>query len=199
MTWRMVHRLLEKRIGVEITWPEWFDKVADLVFVGDLRVRRYYPAFVEACSTVCLIRSFQSQESAAPLTVDFADFAITALIFDQVFVGSLRLRKGVNESIRDLVNSLSAEMKRAVSAEDVARARGVSKDKAYRMLLSAAKAGVIERANEPEKGNLKLYLAVPPPRFVPDPKRLFRKLHLKRTVRIFHPITGEQIVYRREK
>lgn len=72
-------------------------------------------------------------------------------------------------------------------------------DRAYRMLRSAEAAGVVMRANEPEKGNPKLYLAVPPPRFVPDPKRLFRKLHLKETIRIFHPITGEEIVYRHKK
>ncbi|HZQ17450.1 MAG TPA: hypothetical protein VFA90_01920 [Terriglobales bacterium] len=59
-TWRMVHRLLEKRIGAEITFPEWFDKVADHVAtIKDLRLRRYYPAFVDACRAVCLIRSFQ--------------------------------------------------------------------------------------------------------------------------------------------
>lgn len=199
MKWRMVQRLLEKWIGGEIDFPEWFEKVADRVFIGDLRVRRYYQAFTEACRTVCLIRSFQSQKSAARSTVDFADFAITTLIFDQVFVGSLRLRKGVNESTRDLVARLSLQKKRAVSAQDVAQERGVSKDRAYRMLRSAETAGVIKRANEPEKGNRKLFLAVPPPRFIPDPKHLFRKLHLKGTVRIFHPITGELIVYRRKK
>ena len=39
----MVQRLLEKRMGIEITVPEWFDRVADSLFVEDLRVRRYYP------------------------------------------------------------------------------------------------------------------------------------------------------------
>lgn len=199
--WRMVQRLLEKRRGVEITLPEWFDRVADWLFVDDLRVRRYYPAFIEACRTVCLIRSFQSRKSsrATRLTVEFADFAITALIFDRVFVESLRLRKGVNESTRDLIDNLSLQKKGPVSAKDVVREHGVSLDRAYRMLRSAETAGVIIRTNEPEKGNRKLFLAVPPPRFVPDPKRLFRKLHLKETVRIVHPITGEQIVYRRKK
>jgi hypothetical protein len=200
-TWHMVQRLLEKRIGVGITLPEWFDKVADRLFVDDLRVRRYYPAFIEACRTVCLIRSFQSQElsRATRLTVDFADFAITALIFDRVFVESLRLRKGANESIRDLVARLSLQKKRPVSAEDVAHECGSSMDRAYRLLRSGETAGVITRTNEPEKGNRKLFVAVASPRFVPDPKRLFRKLHLKQTVRIFHPITGERIVYRRKE
>ncbi len=200
-TWHMVQRLLEKRMGIEITLPEWFDKVADWLFVDDLRVRRYYVAFIEACRTVCLIRSFQSRNTskATRLTVEFADFAITALIFDRVFVESLRLRKGPNESIRDLVDRLAAQTGKPVSAKDVARERGVSMDRAYQVLRSAKNAGVIERANEPEKANLKLYQAVPPPRFVPDPKRLFRKLHLEETVRIFHPITGEEIVYRRKK
>jgi len=107
--WRMVQRVLESRMGVEIALPKWFDEVTDHLFVEDLRVRRYDPAFIEACRTVCLIRSFQSQKSAivTSLTVDFSDFAITALIFDHIFVESLRLRKGVSGSIRDLVNSLS--------------------------------------------------------------------------------------------
>lgn len=59
-TWRMVHRLLEKRIGTEVDFPSWFDEIEDRLYVDDLSVRRYYPAFIEACRTVCLIRSFQS-------------------------------------------------------------------------------------------------------------------------------------------
>ena len=200
-TWHMVQRLLERRIGVDITLPEWFPEVADRLPVEDLRVRRYFPAFIEACNTVCLIRSFQRRERSGKnqLTVDFADFATAALIFDHVFVGSLRLRKGVNESTRDLVDRLSARKERPVEAKHIAHERGVSMDVARRILRNAATAGVIKRANEPEKGNLKLFVAVPPPRFVPDPERLFRKLHLKKTVRIIHPITCERIVYRREK
>jgi hypothetical protein len=200
-TWHMVQRLLEKKMGTEIALPEWFDRVTDHLFVGDLRVRRYFPAFIEACRTVCLIRSFQRRESSKEkrLTVDFADFAMATLIFDHVFVASLRLRKGVNESTRELVDRLSARKGRPVGAKHIARDLGVTMDRAHRMLRNAAAAGVIKRANEPEKGNLKLYVAVPPPRFVPDPERLFRKLHLKETVRIIHPITGEQIVYRRKK
>jgi predicted transcriptional regulator len=200
-TWHMVQRLLEKRMGIEITLPDWFDKVADRLPVGDLRVRRYFPAFIEACRTVCLIRSFQRPQSSKEnrLTVDFADFAMAAFVFDRIFVGSLSLRKGVNESTRDLIARLSARRERPVGAKHVARELRISMDRAQRMLRTGAAAGVIERANEPEKGNRKLYVAVPPPRFVPDPKRLFRKLRLKKTVRIIHPITGEEIVYRRKK
>lgn len=199
--WRMVQRLLEKKMGTEMDLPEWFDRVTDHLFVGDLRVRRYFPAFIEACRTVCLIRSFQRRESSKEkrLTVDFVDFAMAALIFDHVFVESLRLRRGVNEATRDLVDRLSARKGSPVEAKDLVRELGVTKDHAYRMLRKAATAGVIKRANQPDKRNLKLYVAVPPPRFVPDPKRLFRKLHMKKTVRIVHPITGERIVYRRKK
>jgi hypothetical protein len=199
-TWHMVQRLLEQQIGVDITLPEWFPEVADRVPIEDLRARRYFPAFIEACNTVCLTRSFQRRKSSKEnrLTVDFADFAITALIFDHVFVESLRLRKGVNEATRDLVDGLSARKGKPVEAKHIAHERGVSMDVAHRMLRNAATAGVIERANEPEKGNRKLFVAVPPPRFVPDPERLFRKLHLKKTVRIIHPITGKRI-YRQEK
>lgn len=200
-TWHAVQRLLEKRIGIDIAIPDWFDKVADRLFVGNLAVRRYYPAFIEACRTVCLIRSFQSHElrKATCLTVDFSDFAVTALIFDQVFAESLRLRKGAHESTRDLVGRLAAQKGGPVDAKDIMHELHISRDRASRMLRNAAKAGVIERSNKPEKGNRKLFLALPAPSFVPDPQRLFRKLRLSEAVRIFHPITGERIVYRPRK
>lgn len=196
-TWRMVHRILAERTGTKITLPRWFKQVAEELFVGDLRVRRYFPAFVEACSTVCLIRSFQRDHnhSVGHLEVDFADFAITALIFDQVFVESLHIGSGVGEATRRLVEAIADETGKPVRAKDVARKLDISMDTAYRKLRSAEKAGVIRLANKPEKSNRKRYWALPAPRFVPDPKKLFRKLRLKEEVSFVHPLTGEQIVY----
>ena len=187
-----------KRLGTEITFPEWFEQIAEELFVGDLRVRRYFPAFVEACSTVCLIRSFQRDHnhSDVHLEVDFADFAITASIFDQVFVESLHLGAGVGEATRRIVESIANETGKPVRAKDVARKLNISMDTAYRKLRSAEQAGVIQLANKPEKSNRKKYWALPAPRFVPDPKKLFRKLRLKEEVSFVHPITGEQITYK---
>jgi hypothetical protein len=194
----MMHRILAERTGTKITFPKWFEQIAEELFVGDLRVRRYFPAFVEACSTVCLIRSFQRDRnhSDGDLEVDFADFAITALIFDQVFVESLRLGAGVGEATRRLVAAITDETGKPVRAEDVAQKLDISMDTAYRKLRSAEQAGVIRLANKPEKSNRKKYWALPAPRFVPDPKKLFRKLRLKETVKFVHPITGEQVVYK---
>jgi hypothetical protein len=196
--WRMVHRILAERIGAKVTFPKWFEQIAEELFVGDLRVRRYFPAFVEACSTVCLIRSFQRDRdhSDGHLEVDFADFAITALIFDHVFVESLHIVKGVGEATRRLVEAIADETGKPARAKDVARKLNISMDTAYRKLRSAEQAGVIRLANKPEKSNRKKYWALPAPRFVPDPKKLFRKLRLKEAVSFVHPLTGAQVVYK---
>jgi hypothetical protein len=200
-TWHMVHRLLEKMIGTEVTFPMWFDEIADRLFVDDLRVRRYYPAFVEACRTVCLIRSFQAHRERSKhgaLEVEFADFAITALIFDPVFVESLHLGSGRGEATRRLVDEIATQQRRPVRAKDLARKLKISMDQAYSKLRYAENAGAIKRANKPEKGNRKTYVATPPPRFVPEPAKLFEALKdLGREVRFVHPITGDWIVYRR--
>jgi hypothetical protein len=197
-TWRMVHRILAGRIGTRITFPWWFEQIAEELFVGDLRVRRYFPAFAEACSAVSLIRSFQRDHNhnGVHLEVDFADFAITALIFDHVFVESLHLDAGLGEATRRLVEAIADETGKPVRAKDVARKLDISMDAAYRKLRSAEQAGVIRLANKPEKRNRKKYWALPTPRFVPDPKKLFRKLRLKVAVSFVHPLTGEQIVYK---
>jgi hypothetical protein len=202
-TWHMVHRLLEERVGTKVIFPQWFDEIADRIFVDDLRVRRYYPAFVEACRTVCLIRSFQRHRKRSRhgrLEVDFADFAITDLIFDPVFVESLRLDRAAGEAARRLVDDISARKKRPVEARDVARKLGISMDKAYAKLRYAADVGVIRQVNKPQKSNRKGYLSTPRPRFVPDPKKLFRELKdLQGPVRFVHPITGEWVTYRQEE
>jgi hypothetical protein len=201
--WHMVQRLLKKKIGTKVVFPSWFEEIPERLFVDDLRVRRYYPAFVEACRTVCLIRSFQPDRKPSKrgqLVVDFADFAITALIFDSVFVESLHLGKVVGEATRRIVEEIAARKKRAVEAKDIVRELKISKDAAYNKLRYAERAGTIRRANKPERSNRKLFWPAPRPRFVPDPEKLFRKLKgLGERVRFVHPLTGESVTYRREK
>jgi len=199
--WRAVQLLLEKKIGTEIAFPTWFSQIEDRLFVDDLSVRRYYPAFVEACRTVCLIRSSQPHRKLSThgqMEVEFADFAITALIFDPVFVESLHLGKGAGEGTRRSVEAIFVAKGRPVRAKDLARTLDISLDQAYSKLRYAAKVGVIRRANKPESGNRKLFLPTPRPRFVPDPEELFKELtDLKDKCRFVHPITGEWVVYRR--
>jgi len=201
--WHTVQRLLKRKVGTKVTFPKWFEEIAEQLFVDDLSVRRYYPAFAEACRTVCLIRSFQPGRKLfthSSLVVEFADFAIAALIFEPVFVESLHLAKRAGEATRRVVEDISAAKGRPVRARDIARKLGISMDQAYGKLRYAETAGVIKRANEPEKSNRKLFLPAPRPRFVPDPEKLFRRLKdLDDTVRFIHPITGKRIIYRREK
>jgi hypothetical protein len=201
--WREVHRLLESRIGIEIRFPNWFKRVPELLFVGDLRVRRYYPAFVEACRTVCLIRSFLPYRKfvkGQPLELEFADFAITAMIFDEVFVESLHRQDGQEEQTRRLVEEIATKKNRPVTVKDIMHRLGISKDRAYTQLRRAKEAGLLRRANEPEKNNRKRYLPAKRPRFVPDPERLFQELNeLGSEVSFVQPLTGEWVVYRRKK
>ncbi|MGA7503067.1 MAG: hypothetical protein WBW57_02915 [Candidatus Sulfotelmatobacter sp.] len=199
--WHEVHRLLEKKAGTQIVFPKWFDKVPERLNTDDLRVRRYYPAFVEACRTVALIRSFQAgrkYHKNGDLKVDFADFAITALIFDSAFVESLHLGKSGAEATRRLVEAIATRENRSVGVKDIMNELKISKDKAYSKLRYASRAGVIRQANKPQKSNSKLYLSNPPPRFVPDPEKLFRKLKdLDDSVRFMHPMAGKWITYQR--
>jgi hypothetical protein len=202
--WRMVHRLLAERADdLEIVFPDWFDEVANSVFAGDVGVRRYYPAFVEACRTVCLIRSFQrdhQQPRDGKLFLNFADFALTALIFERVFIASLRSQEGSALETRKVVKNLSESMDgKPVQASDLAKGQEISLDRAYKVLREAEEAGTITRANDPERDNRKLYLPSPRPRFIPDPEVLFQTLDgVEDGVRFVHPLTGKWITYSRK-
>lgn len=177
--------------------------MADHVFTHDLRVRRYFPAFVEACKTIALMRSFQSAHRTGTdreLLVDFADFAIATLIFNEAFVESLHRQEGLVFETRNIVEQISAAKGAGVGVLDVANELNISKDRAYEMLRDATEAGTIQRANASEKSNPKRYLPSPQRRFIPDPKQLYYELDVSEDpVRFVHPLTGELVVYSRAR
>ena len=200
--WYEIHRLIEERADLTILSPEWFNDVAGNVFVDDVIVRRYFPAFVEACRTVCLIRSFQCYPEVPEnrsITMSFVDFAITTLIFDGVFVESLHRKAGSAFETRLAVERACTDNNgKPVQAENLATELEISLDRAYARLREAETAGVVRRANSPEKGNRKLYIATPPPRFIPDPEQIFQKVEgAGEKIEFVHPITGKRIKYLR--
>ena len=145
-----------------------------------------------------IVSATSAHLAAWPTGGRVSDFAITALIFDPVFVESLHLGKGTEEVTRQLVETISVAKGRPVHAEDLAHKLRISMDQAYRKLRYAERAGAIRQANKPEKTNRKVYLPTPQPRFVPDPEQLFRQLKgVGEKVRFVQPITGEWVVYRR--
>jgi hypothetical protein len=130
------------------------------------------------------------------IEVDFADFAIAALIFDSVFVESLHRNEGSAFETRQAVERISNRHRRPTQANDLARELNLSIHTAYRRLREAEQAGAIRRVNLSEKSNRKLFLAAPRPRFIPDPKRLFQQLkQIPSPVRFVHPFTRKWVVF----
>ena len=70
------------------------------------------------------------------LVVGFADYAITALIFDHAFVHSLHRDHGSEEATRRLVQSLAKRVGRGVGAKEMADELGISMDRAYAEVAS---------------------------------------------------------------
>ena len=200
--WIEVQQLIRERKDLPIEVPAWFERLVDLIPTGDVRIRRYWPAFVEACKTVCLIRSFRSEkaelESRGGLTVSFKDFAIADLIFDKVVAESLS-RSATDEEVwvGEMVDRISEQHKGVgVEATNLLAEPGVtSLDKAYRLLRRAERAGTIFRSNLPGKNNGKFYLPSAEREFVGSPEFVYRRLEMKGNVKFVHPITGEWVNY----
>lgn len=202
--WHKVQKFFEARAKLPVTLPEWFQDIPRFVWKGHVRVRRYFPAFVEACKTVCLIRSFRNSDASAipdSLQVRFSDFAVTCLIFGPAFTMSLRSTVSSDcYELREAVETISRENGgEPADAKAVARQLGVHMDRAYKLLRDAAEEGVVKRVNQPERNNPKRYLVEPPFRFLPDPKTIFQKLSMgPKKVTFVHPLTGKWVTYRRK-
>ena len=205
--WKEIQRILSVRAkdlggGSGIVFPSWFDEVATRVFVGDRSVRRYYPAFAELCRTMCLLRSFQDtrKETDDQLTINFADYTITTLIFESIFAESLQRQDGSTLQIADAMRKLSAEHGgEPVRAKDLAADLRIPMGQAYARLREALATGVVERVNESARNNLKLYRPAPPIRFIPNPKQIFTAAKLPSDVRFVHPLSGEVVTFSKKK
>jgi len=203
--WHQTQRLLQHRAELPITFPEWFRPISQSVRNDDVRVRRYFPAFLQACKTVALIRSFKRDEQQlrqqGRIMVKFTDFSIAALIFGPVFAKSLDKVSEPEFLTQQNVHRISARHDgRPVSATDLAQELNISDDRAYSLLRSAMDAGTVSRANQPARTNLKLYLPATGGSFLPDPEMLFHKLRdsSSERVKFVHPITGLWVEYRRD-
>jgi hypothetical protein len=202
--WHKVQQLIQKRAALPIELPDWFKNLIPHVRSDNLWARRYFPAFLQACKTVALIRSFRWDEQelrkARRIRVSFTDFAVTAMVFNPVFGQSLDRADEEDLQTQQHVRRISARKGREVSATDLAAQMEISIERAYSLLRKAAGAGTIFRANQPSKANLKLYLPTKPRPFLPNPAELFQKLEgLPARVRFVHPVTGKWMTYSRER
>lgn len=199
--WQMVQQLIEKRADFSIELPAWFKDVVPYVRSDNLWARRYFSAFVQACKTVALIRSFRQKEKLhkRSIKVRFSDFAITAMIFNPVFEHSIDKADDEDLETQQHVRRICSRGGiDGASADDLAEHLGVTYDRASALLRKAAKAGTVCRANPPSKGNPKRYVPAKRRPFLPNPAEIFQKLEgLPERVKFVHPLTGKWIVYSR--
>jgi hypothetical protein len=200
-TWIAVQNLLEERRAIPIEAPSWCEKLVELIPVGDVRIRRYWPAFIEAWKTVALMRSYRYDkadlEKRGNLTATFGDFAVANLILDKVLAESLS-RSATDEEIwtAQLVARIAKGTAKGVGASDLLGEPGVtSLDKAYRMLRKAERARTIYRANWSQKDNTKLYLPVGESGFLGTPNLVLSKLGLRIHGEFVDPFTGKTVPY----
>jgi hypothetical protein len=204
--WIEAQELLKERREVPIGLPSWFEDLVDLIPIGDVRIRRYWPAFVEACKTVALIRSYrwtaQEIEKRGGLLVRFNDFAIASLILDRTISESLT-RNASDEEVwtAEMVDRIAKEQGNnahggGVSAGALVNEPGVtSQDKAYRLLRKAERAGTIVRTNPTEKNNEKYYMSVDGLGFLGSPQSVFKRLGLPNKGKFIHPLSGKSVSY----
>jgi hypothetical protein len=199
--WHEAYALIKDRSDLPVTLPTWFKVIATNAFDGSVTSRRYFPNFVEGCRTIALLRSFQkypTDQRPREIEVDFADFAIATVLFEDVFVESLHREDDKNLKTRMAIQQVS-ELKEGapVIAEQLAKHMFVSSDRAYKLIQDALDAGLIQRANGPEKGNKKTYLPAPRPRFVPDPEVILAQIpQIKTPIEFIDPVTDEKIKLR---
>jgi hypothetical protein len=196
--WHLVQHRIADLGDIGIETPRWFVDIAEKILpYGDLRIRRYWPAFVEACRLVALIRAAAWPKPDDEITVSFDDFATALCIFDRLIGDSLTRSGGDAEmAIAELVERLSGGKDTGIRAADLVGQQGVrSLDQAYRALRRAREAGAVYIVNEHDRNNEKRYARSPMATFLGTPEYIVNKLGLKISGRYVHPLSGKRIAY----
>jgi hypothetical protein len=160
---------------------------------------------VEACRTVCLLRSFQKgrgfSSKLREIEISFEDFAIASILFEDIFVESLHHTADTAFNIRDEMKKIfNQEGKADVDASDLAAHLSISNDRAYKLLRQAAADGLVKRANQPKRGNAKRFVPAEIPRFLPDSQQVLAALaEMPPEVEFVDPLTSEKIRLLRNK
>jgi hypothetical protein len=148
-----------------------------------------------------LLRSFQDGRKSTDkrLVINFVDFAIASIILEQIFAESLRGQEGSALEVAEAVRAISQRRDgEPALTTDIAKELGIRQPRVYKRIDSAVKARAIESVGEPQKANVKRYLAKPKPRFTPDPEEVFLRVKaLGDSLRFVHPLTGEPVTFKR--
>lgn len=198
--WHEVQRRIAKVAEISINTPLWFEDIVEKVLpYGDVRVRRYWSAFLEMCRVICLIRAAGQAEKDLQdgVTVKFQDFATAVCIFDKVIGQSLtRSGKDADLATADIVEGVSRRLGHGVSAGDLVGEPGIrTLDRAYKLLRDADRAGTIYQSNLPKKNNEKQYRRREPTMFLGRPEVIVRQIGLRISGMYVHPITGKRVPY----
>jgi len=202
--WEKVQDIIARRARLPIRLGNWSKRLADEVWTGDVRVRRYFAAFMEVCKAVCLIRSFRFPTveviGRGEMEVGFRDFAIASLIFETALSQSLSYVDDEDRQLHKALTQISMRKKGVgVTAQELAPVLNISKETAYARLRQAIRKRTVVRSNSPGRGNLKQYLPAKRIRMLPNPRDLFRKFWPGRQLKFIHPITGEIVTYGEEE
>jgi hypothetical protein len=160
LVWHELQNLLTERAKLPIGFGDWSKQLGDQVWTGDVRVRRYFEAFMEVCKTICLVRSFRVREDQlmkrVKLEVDFTDFAIANAIVDSALSQSLAYGDDEDRQIHESLAEISQKKSGAAAgAAELAKKMGISRDRAYARLRVAVERGTVHRANKSNRGNKK--------------------------------------------
>jgi hypothetical protein len=200
--WHRAHGLIKDRAQLPIVLPDWFLTVADGVDTGKVASRRHFPAFVEGCKTIALVRSFQRDSTDLPnqIEVSFVDFCIAEILFEEILVESLYRYADEGRNTRSAVRKACATKGGPINAVDFAKYLSISEDRAYSQFRDGKENGEVRQSNEPGKGNAKFYLPAEPPRFLPDPRDLLRNIpQISTPVEFIHPVTGKEVRLEKQK
>jgi hypothetical protein len=194
--WQRAMSLLACKKGDFEHPPKWLEYVAKRLPLNKVRVRRDWARFLSFCSSVALWRSFGKKR----IDISFSDYCIAYRILEPVLLKALQNQKGQEFVLGGAVAKLHRQVRRAVTAKEIAEELGWKKSLVYKHLKSARQHKLVKSEHGTRERNAKPVLPIDGARnrFLPSPQSVLRHHpELGKKLEYIDPFSGERKAVRR--
>jgi hypothetical protein len=202
--WQEACRIVSRE-QIELTYPDWYQRIGELIPSGEPRARRDAGRFQSLLEVITRCRSFSDgrRDKGKQIEVSLADYAVAYEILADVFASTYRGVHPQAVKVADNVARLPHKLGHPVTATGVAKDLKWSDALTYKWLHVAVKEKLVAFQEGSQPRNQKYLIPVQGAslRFLPHPVLLLNAADKSAgdEVRYNDPLTGTESLLRRRR
>ena len=200
--WQETIRILCRHVP-KFRLPDWFNFIMERLPRNQIRVRRDAQRFLTFCEAIALVRRFAThEERAQEIEIRFSDYCVAYRLLNSAFASTAHAVHESERAVFEAVRSLTAQLKKPVSLQEVADHLGWGYPLLYKYFTRCRDHKLLDYLPGKQKSNLKLVQSVEgaDTDFLPSPLTVFASNEvIGQSAEFVDPVTGKLRRFERQQ